>query len=192
MPSILNSDNGAVSGSAGLKYSSDGSGVLALQTNGTTAVTVDASQNVSIPKGVSGTPAFSAYSNGNQSITTNTWTKATMTLEYFDTASAFDSTTNYRFQPNVAGYYQLNGSSFLNSASNNVTFIAIAFYKNAGTTVTYGSYGTIPANNAYGVVISDLIYFNGSTDYVEIYVYASGTSPFANNTRMSGSMVRGA
>jgi hypothetical protein len=48
MPSIVNSDNGAVSGSAGLKYSSDGSGVLALQTNGTTAVTVDASQNTTL------------------------------------------------------------------------------------------------------------------------------------------------
>ena len=48
MPSILNSDDGAVSGSAGLKYGSDGTGVLALQTNGTTAVTINASQNVGI------------------------------------------------------------------------------------------------------------------------------------------------
>jgi hypothetical protein len=48
MPSILNSDNGAVSGSAGLKYSSDGTGVLALQTNGTTAVTIDTSQNTTL------------------------------------------------------------------------------------------------------------------------------------------------
>jgi hypothetical protein len=48
MPSILNSDDGAVSGSAGLKYSSDGTGVLALQTNGTTAVTINASQNTTL------------------------------------------------------------------------------------------------------------------------------------------------
>ena len=48
MPSIVNSDNGSVSGSAGLKYSSDGSGVLALQTNGTTAVTIDTSQAVTM------------------------------------------------------------------------------------------------------------------------------------------------
>ena len=39
MPNIINGDNGVVSGSAGLKSSSDGTGVLALQTNGTTAVT---------------------------------------------------------------------------------------------------------------------------------------------------------
>jgi hypothetical protein len=48
MPAIINSDNGVVSGSVGLKYSTDNSGVLALQTNGTTAVTVDTSQNVGI------------------------------------------------------------------------------------------------------------------------------------------------
>ena len=46
MTTTINADNGVVSGSAGLKETSDSSGVLALQTNGTTAVTVDASQNV--------------------------------------------------------------------------------------------------------------------------------------------------
>jgi hypothetical protein len=48
MPNIINADNGVVSGSAGLKQSADSTGVLALQTNGTTAVTVSASQNVGI------------------------------------------------------------------------------------------------------------------------------------------------
>jgi hypothetical protein len=48
MTTTINADDGVVSGSAGLKYSSDSSGVLALQTNGTTAVTVDTSQNVGI------------------------------------------------------------------------------------------------------------------------------------------------
>jgi hypothetical protein len=45
MASNINADNGVVSGSAGLKTSADSTGVLALQTNGTTAVTVDTSQN---------------------------------------------------------------------------------------------------------------------------------------------------
>lgn len=48
MTTTLNADDGVVSGSAGLKYSADSSGVLALQTNGTTAVTVDASQNTTL------------------------------------------------------------------------------------------------------------------------------------------------
>ena len=48
MASNINADNGVVSGSAGLKTSADSTGVLALQTNGTTAVTVNTSQNVGI------------------------------------------------------------------------------------------------------------------------------------------------
>jgi hypothetical protein len=48
MTTTINADNGVVSGSAGLKSSADSTGVLALQTNGTTAVTVDTSQNVGI------------------------------------------------------------------------------------------------------------------------------------------------
>jgi len=47
MAASINADNGVVSGSAGLKSSADSTGVLALQTNGTTAISIDASQAVS-------------------------------------------------------------------------------------------------------------------------------------------------
>ena len=46
MAASINADNGAVSGSAGLKSTADSTGVLALQTNGTTAISIDASQAV--------------------------------------------------------------------------------------------------------------------------------------------------
>ena len=55
-------------------------------------------------------PAFSAYLGTSQTVTTDVATKLQLNTEVFDTASAFDSTTNYRFQPTVAGYYQLNGN----------------------------------------------------------------------------------
>ena len=61
MTTNINADNGVVSGIAGLKTSADNSGVLALQTNGTTAVTVDASQNVGI--GVTPSAWSVAYPN---------------------------------------------------------------------------------------------------------------------------------
>jgi hypothetical protein len=172
--------NTTTTGVLGTTVYGDGSGDLTVQQNG---VTVNK---------ITSAPAFSAYNSGNQNLTTSTWTKATLGLEYFDTNNNFDSTTNYRFTPTVAGYYQLNGAGLLQSATNNISFIAISFYKNGGTFTTYGSYGTIPNNNAAGVVISDLIYFNGSSDYVEMYIFATGTSPFCNTVRLSGSMVRSA
>ena len=48
MPSTINADNGVVSGSSGVKTTADTSGVLALQSNGSTGVTLDTSLNVGI------------------------------------------------------------------------------------------------------------------------------------------------
>jgi len=48
MAQTINADDGVISGSAGLKSSSDGTAILSLQTKGTTALTVDGSQNVGI------------------------------------------------------------------------------------------------------------------------------------------------
>jgi hypothetical protein len=51
MASSLNSDNGVVSGSAGLKSSADSTGVLELQTNGTAALSISTAQVVSTTNG---------------------------------------------------------------------------------------------------------------------------------------------
>jgi hypothetical protein len=48
MPNFINADNGAVSGSAGVKTTADTSGVLALQSNGVTGLTLNTSLNVGI------------------------------------------------------------------------------------------------------------------------------------------------
>ena len=48
MPSTINADNGVVSGSSGVKTTADTSGVLALQSNGSTGLTLDTSLNVGI------------------------------------------------------------------------------------------------------------------------------------------------
>lgn len=51
MASSLNSDNGVVSGSAGLKSSADATGVLALQSNGTTGLTLNTSLAIGVGSG---------------------------------------------------------------------------------------------------------------------------------------------
>ena len=50
-------------------------------------------------------PSFSAYQSSAQTLSTNTWTKAQYNVEEWDTANCYDNATNYRFTPNVAGYY---------------------------------------------------------------------------------------
>jgi hypothetical protein len=65
MASFINSDNGVVSGVAGLKYSADNSGILIIQTNTTNAITIDGSQNVTF----AGTVNFAAGAFTNLSYT---------------------------------------------------------------------------------------------------------------------------
>jgi hypothetical protein len=120
-------------------------------------------------------PAFSAYQNNpSQSISASTFTKVQLNTEDFDTANAFDSTTNYRFTPQVAGYYQINGQvTLINGTLLNRTSLYI--YKN-GTAYKVGV--SVPFNGSNNIAnsISSLVYLNGTTDYVELYVWAGATT----------------
>ena len=139
-------------------------------------------------------PAFSAYlPTTNQSVTTNVWTKVTLSAEVFDTNSNFDSTTNYRFTPTVAGYYQINASIYFNSATT-ITTAGTAIYKN-GVLFSYTLIQVTIGQGSYP--ISALIYLNGSSDYLELYgKNTSTTSPVfaygSDTTWFNGAMVRSA
>jgi hypothetical protein len=141
-------------------------------------------------------PAFSAYLNTtDQSITSATWTKANLSTEVFDTNSNYDNTTNYRFTPTMAGYYQINGSLCL--AGSSITNALVALYKN-GSQYLRGAQISLTSGNSNGVIgtVTTVMYMNGSTDYVELYGYITGTSPnfvagLAYNS-FSGALIRSA
>jgi len=140
-------------------------------------------------------PAFSAYGNAGQSIPNSTWTKVVLNTEEFDTASAFDSTTNYRFTPQVAGYYQINGAAAIAGSTGNNYIVAIfkngSEYKRGTQLLTNTSGQTIPT-------VSSIVYLNGSTDYLELYGYQGSTLSQTTNLGstyqiyFNGVMVRGA
>ena len=137
-------------------------------------------------------PAFSAYANAGVTLSANVWTKVPLQLEYFDTASAFDSTTNYRFTPTVAGYYQINGQVFNGAFAGGI--VGAAIYKNG----TLAHAKSMISNGAQGTcnTCSSVIYLNGSTDFVELFAFMNGTATLAttgtSDTAMSGSLIRGA
>jgi hypothetical protein len=134
-------------------------------------------------------PAFSAYKSASaQSINNNTLTKITFDVEDFDTNSNFASST---FTPTVAGYYQINTGIGFNGSNTGVIIASI--YKNGSRFKDF--YAKDEASGATGIVAS-LIYFNGSTDYVEVYGYQNSGSAMnvntgTNFTYFNGSMVRG-
>jgi hypothetical protein len=142
--------------------------------------------------GVAGTgPAFSAYQSSSQTLSSSTATKIQLQTEEFDTNSNFDNSTNYRFTPTVAGYYQVIGS--VQSGATNST-VQPFIYKN-GSVWKSGVFG----NNSAAFVtaqISVVLFLNGSTDYVELYASLSVgqalVSGATNGTYFSASMVRAA
>ena len=186
---------GAVTGSyiaSGAIGSSQLANLTTLPTNG---------GNITLPA-VSGTamvsgnmPAFSAYLSANQNLTAATFTKATINTKDFDTNNNYDNSTNYRFTPTVAGYYQVNVTAIFNSTATNPTNTVTSLYKNGSEIKRVQG---VSASSAYGNTLSSLIYMNGSTDYLEMYVFASGGTGTlyitggTSNTYFSASMVRAA
>jgi len=119
-------------------------------------------------------PAFSAYASSGQTISTSTNTKIALQTEEYDTANCFDNATNYRFTPNVAGYYQVNGIVAFSVSATGFRFIEI--WKNGSK---HKSGNQLPGGsvNYTAIIVSALIYFNGSTDYIELYsIQNSGSS----------------
>ena len=139
-------------------------------------------------------PAFSAYPNTAQNIANVTNTKVSFSAEVFDTNNCYDPTTNYRFTPTVAGYYQVSACLTLNAGSSGVNTCYI--YKNGSAVLG----GQVPfATGAYVTGCANgVVYLNGSTDYIEVYSWQSSGSTCAVLTgrpdlnSFNAAMIRGA
>jgi hypothetical protein len=132
-------------------------------------------------------PAFRAHATAATSVSHNTPTKIALATENFDTANCFASST---FTPNVAGYYQFSFAVRFEAATSSQALL----YKN-GSLITQGSF--VAVANSYTSAGSDLVYMNGTTDYVDLYAYqATGVAQNASTgsaaTFLSGFLARAA
>lgn len=121
-----------------------------------------------------GGPAFRARLSSDQTISNNTWTKASFATEDFDTNGCFDSSTNYRFTPTVPGYYAFHWLLACSATTTITTSGATSRITKNGTEVAYSNYG-IPSGTFARVVGSTILEANGTSDYFEIQGYISGT-----------------
>jgi hypothetical protein len=184
-----------------LVLSGDTSGSVTLDApavSGTTTLTLPTTSGTVITTGSTfgGTgPAFSVYASATTAVAQGTSAKIAFATEVFDTNNNFASS---RFTPTVAGYYQINACvTFPNFTNTSTSEIIAVIYKN-GTEYAYGSNFSVASSNHYIMSnVSTVVYFNGTTDYVEIYGYQSTGSSLnvvneARFTYFSGAMIRSA
>ena len=148
----------------------DGNPRVSIPTGTATATIPNATGTVMVSGNM---PAFSAYASGNQNgLTSGTYVKAVFNTKIFDTNNNYDNTTNYRFTPTVAGYYQVNISYYLNGTG----LIGQANIYKTGYLYQGTQYTNTTTTTSCIISISTIIYLNGSTDYIEGYVYGSTTA----------------
>ena len=143
-------------------------------------------------------PTFSAKLGSDQTASHGVFTKATLDTEDFDVGGYFDSSTNYRYTPLIAGYYQFN-LQFYDLSNADVYDLILRLYKNGSTTDVAARarlIGTGTNSDLYATLVttSGIVHANGVDDYFELYF--RGSSEDAGNiiagaswTNMNGVLV---
>jgi len=133
---------------------------------------------------VENTPAFEAYLGSDQTLSDATETKLQINTESFDTNSAYDNSTNYRFTvpSGEGGKYHVYATARADADSQKFNSMYIAVKKN-GSTYYPGS--TVPrlamgSNQADVLSLSISQTFTlSASDYIELYLWCDvvgGTS----------------
>ncbi|WP_235999383.1 hypothetical protein [Bradyrhizobium uaiense] len=133
----------------------------------TTAQQKQARQNIGADSGV-----FVADRNGtNQTgLTAGANNKVAFNNKVKDANGWFDAVTNYRYTPLIAGTYLVALNVATTNGTSGETCQAV-IYKN-GASVKVGPYMSATSAAGYQSQIVAAVAMNGSTDYLEFYVYA--------------------
>ena len=141
---------------------------------------------VSIGSGVTqtiavNTPSFYVARSANQTISSASTTKVQFDTEIFDTAGAYDNTTNYRFtvpSGQAGKYYFFTKLNFETTSGDDIIFVSGGFYLN-GSAANWGITNTVGGTSE---TYRQYLYTNSITldlsaaDYVEVYGNAIGSN----------------
>lgn len=204
------STNSIVNGTSNVAIAS-ANGAVTMVTNGNTAVTIDTSQTATFVNTVKAPnlqgPAFSCgQSASSQTLTNGSVNTIVLDAKDFDTAGCFNNTGStvtlnglsvpaYCFAPNVAGYYQINGTIRLSGAATVETWLGI--YKNGSLWKRGIDLVGITTGSQQSLVVNTIIYMNGTGDYLNMICQQSnGSSQSVSNssglTWLQGCLIRSA
>jgi len=137
--------------------------------------------------GGANTPNFQAKMSGAQTINHNTTTKIEFDTEIFDTAGAYDHSTNYRFTPQTSGKYNCNLILWCDGqGQGNLRIYNLKIKKNGSDYLNVGWDMATGYQNNGRYCLNGIIEFNGSSDYIEAYAYQytqdSSSSPVGSSS----------
>jgi hypothetical protein len=157
------------------------------------AMNVSGNYQVNGKKAVNG-PAFRAYVDTGQAISSGSQQKVTFGTENFDTDNCFTSST---FTPTLEGYYQLNAVVRIDGTASTGEVMLVLYRNGAEYARGTNESGTEQGASFYSMSISDIAYANGTTDNFDVRIQQ--TSGGSRNTtagsaisHFSGCMLRGA
>ena len=130
-----------------------------------------------ITAGQASDPSFHVYNPQNGSVANNTSVVVSHNTELFDSSSAYD-TSNYRFTPQVAGYYFLYANIRYQSSTTNFDRINLVINKNGSAIL-----GARNNNRDYATAgVSGTVQANGSSDYFDLKSYQNSGGTIAITT----------
>lgn len=143
-------------------------GVVPIAGGGTGAITAPLALAAlgAVPVAASGRPYFAAHKTTTQTIAGSTWAKIDYETEDGDSNGLYDNVTNFRFTPNVAGWYYAVVNTTLTATS--ATVVACAVYKNGVSFAEQLSQGVASC--------SCMVLMNGTTDYLEGWGWCNGST----------------
>jgi len=165
--------------------SSQGSGTITLGASGETiALASGASQTMAV-----NTPMAAGYLSSSQTVSSNTFTKIQYNVEFYDTDSAYDNSTNYRFTvpSGKGGKYLVSATVYGTGNNNDERQFGIDIKKNGTTLIrTFqsvpGYSPSLPSGRNTSITsILDL----SASDYIEFFGMVrvdSGTPGFYGST----------
>ncbi len=129
------------------------------------------------------TPAFSAERSGDQTISNTTRTTILFNNEFYDSSSAYDTSTG-KFTPQVAGKYFVNANVQLNTNTNsNLSYAFIEMYKNSSIITEDVHDNRANYGRKITCDVTAIVDMNGSSDFILIQAFIAEVSSSAATVR---------
>lgn len=141
---------------------------------------------------------LAALISPGQTVTSNAWTKLTVLgntkyAPYETDTNNFWSDSENKLIPTIPGWYEISYLAQLNGTSQTLNAIAVArngagVLANADVLIS-GVYRISTSSNV-SPRVTGIMYFNGSTDYAELFANIAATSPNVSFVVLSAHLIR--